>query len=386
MIMKKQCLIYLLLSCVLSGFAQQIPEKLVYRDSIPALFAWKDSVVALQKGRNKKSYITINDRITDTISTESSWGRIISSNDRRNRDVIFEMGDIIRLSLETGKTDTLLGETGKLRYRVAVNNQLIGTDSCYYLVSYDIATKQKKQLYDLRTVCFNTCLVEASPTGTLLLSFSDNDDPDINYYTFDLEKGVLEKKDFSKYLDKINADNTVTTISIGIVHDDITAQYAITGLYWMDGAFNAVQPTISRPNRNNRGFKIKQSDPYYYLSSRIDGSLRKFGKDVWIPCRFTLAFDMGLYKIYNSMLLSKEELKGFDTWELHKLKNMVYAKYNYKFDSHYLQAFYNMFSFYARLSAMEERTKEVSHLLTPEDQSNLKLIEQAMSQQAKNIP
>jgi hypothetical protein len=49
---------------------------------------------------------------------------------------------------------------------------------------------------------------------------------------------------------------------------------------------------------------------------------------------------------------------------------MVFAKHGYKFKSHYLQAFYNIFV----LDVKRDLT-DVSHLLTPEDKKNLELIQ-----------
>jgi hypothetical protein len=355
-------------------FSQQlINQPLVYQDTVPYFYAWKDSVI--QKRISKKdTYIIINDRITDTIRTEHGiWGgKNISNNDINNNDIIYSVGreEICRLSLTTGKIDTILHT--KTSYYAVINNCLIGVDSTHFLVWYDIANKQKSILCEVYEPDYQIWDIEVSLSGIIHISLGSNDIFGIIDYLYDIKNKLLIKKDFSSFT-TIEKDNYTLNNDIGIIHNDVSNNYMITGFYWMDLSFNVIQQTLVRVATTNRGFKIKESESFYYLDSKIDQPLRRNGsKSVWIPCRFTLSFDLCLYKIYNNQIITKNEIAGFDQWELDKLKNMIFAKHNYQFESHYLQAFYNIFQFYN--NGTKNRVKEVNHLLTIEDKANFKLI------------
>jgi hypothetical protein len=374
--MKKQILFVILLSSHLMCYSQQvIPQTLLYKDTISYFYALQDSVIKMKLvGWDKKTDILINDRLLTTIKDKYGiWGgKNISANDRTRMDVIFDrVQQINRLSLVTGKIDTILAVIPHSEsYSVVIGNLLIGaknTATESVLISYNIETNQQNALCEIQGEDHSIWGIDASITGILLLHFGNNIETEyIDYYVYNVKNNQLSKKDYSKYL----KDHEEFSFS----HDDITGRYMILGAFWVDTSFDIVQPTLKRGGLNaQRGFKLKESDSYYYLKSEIDAPLRKSGStDVWLPCRFTLPFDLCLYKIYNNQLLTKEEIAGFDQWELHKLKNMVFAKHNYQFESHYLQAFYNLFQFY------KGSVKDVNNLLTTEDQENLKLINQLM--------
>jgi hypothetical protein len=141
------------------------------------------------------------------------------------------------------------------------------------------------------------------------------------------------------------------------------------GLFWTDENLNIIQPTL-QPYYGESTFNIGTENPYYYRKSKINDSKERF---VWVACKFTLPFDKALYDIYNNTLLQKSTLETFDKWELNKLRNMVFAKHGYQFQSEYLQAFYNLFNFYNHIA----KTTDINKLLTPIDKKNLQLIRQA---------
>jgi hypothetical protein len=348
----------------------------VYNDTVPYFYAWKDSIIEMSV-TNKKTAIYINNRLTTTIQSKYGvWGgNNISSNDKTCKDVIFaKSNQIERLSIETGQIDTILINLPQREsYSAVIGDLLIGDNDTITgssIICFNMQTKQKRILAEINFENHNIWGIDVSATGMLFVSFGNNYETEyIDYYVFDIKNQELIKKDYSKYLGV--HDN------FSFSHDDISGMYMIMSSFWMDSLFNVVQPTIERISIEQRGFKLKETDFYYYLHSQIDETLRKDGSTgVWLPCRFTLPSDMCLYKIYHNQLLTKEEIAGLDQWELHKLKNMIFAKHNYEFESHYLQAFYNLFQFYN--NGKKKRIKEVNHLLTTEDQENLKLINQLM--------
>jgi hypothetical protein len=63
--------------------------------------------------------------------------------------------------------------------------------------------------------------------------------------------------------------------------------------------------------------------------------------------------------------------------ELDILRNTVFARYNYKFNSEFYQAYFNYYGFYRSEEKRRNRVKNVDHLLTASDKNNLRLIAQA---------
>jgi hypothetical protein len=369
--MKKITITIAMVITGITSYSQEvIPQKLVYRDSTVYFYAQLDSIITIQLNKAKKeTYIYINKRPTDTI--RYGLGNEISLYDKTRKDIIFGGTNYYKLSLETGKIDTLLVGNENERYDAAIGNLLIGhTDKIdtaidNFIISYDMITKEKKVLCAINEDEYSIWGIDVSVSNALLICFGNIQEGKTIYYSFDLKSNTAVKKNYSAYM------SLYDLYDFEFSHDDISGKYIIYGKFWLDTIFNVVQPTLQRKSRIERGFKVKNTDNYYYLKSRIDESLRKNGsEEVWLACRFTLSFDMCLYKIYNNELLTKNEIEKFDEWELHKLKNMVFAKHGYKFKSHYLQAFYHLFAFY------QGKYADVNQLLTPIDKKNLELIQQ----------
>jgi hypothetical protein len=302
--------------------------------------------------------VSINDEIKDTIST---FGKIISAPNIDCENIIFcsisqnnsDKYCILKLSVVTGKIDTLL--VSSTEYELSINNKLYGVDSCKYLISYDLTTGIKYKICEVGGEIYCLMDFDYSSAGLFWLGlWSPNEDYE-QYYKYNLNTNTLSEVNLKKITNRTSLNASI---------DDISGKYLLMDDIWMDENFDMIQKGLVRRNIG-KGFKINNNKSYYYLKSEIDAPLRKWGSTgVWLPCRFTLPFDLCLYKIYNNQLLTKEEIAGFDQWELHKLKNMVFAKHNYQFESHYLQAFYNLFQFY------KGSVKDVNNLLTAEEQEN----------------
>ena len=105
--------------------------------------------------------------------------------------------------------------------------------------------------------------------------------------------------------------------------------------------------------------------------------LRSFlnnGEEVIIPYKFIPELDLAMYKAYNNSNLTKEDLKSFGEYELGILRNLIFAKYNYDFNSEFYQAYFNLYDFYNTPEMRKTRTKDVNGKLTDTDKANLELI------------
>lgn len=219
----------------------------------------------------------------------------------------------------------------------------------------------------------NKILIEHYESGSII---------DIAYYDWNNKKHVwniptlvsLQSEIITTKEGNIYTKNDISDIKYS--YEDVTGKYSNIGIYWIDGDFNLIQPTLQSYPNTKSTFNVGTDNSYYYRSSVIKG---KKNKRVWVACKFTLAFDKALYDIYNDIILSKSDVEKFDDWELNKLRNMIFAKHGYPFQSEYLQAFFNLFDFYNHI----EKKSDVNSLLTPNDRKNLQLIQQVSKTKIK---
>lgn len=104
--------------------------------------------------------------------------------------------------------------------------------------------------------------------------------------------------------------------------------------------------------------------------------LRSFlnnGNEVIVPYKFIPILDLAMYKAYNNNLLTEEDLKELGKYELGILRNLIFAKYNYDFNSKFYQAYFNLYDFYYKMRS--SRIKDINDKLTETDRKNINLIQ-----------
>ena len=93
-----------------------------------------------------------------------------------------------------------------------------------------------------------------------------------------------------------------------------------------------------------------------------------------VPFNYSLQYMQALSTIYTNQQLTKEELNELALENVLILKNFVFARHHYDFNSPFYQAYFNLFFFYS--DPDKEKTKNVNSLLTETDKHNLKLIKE----------
>jgi len=93
-----------------------------------------------------------------------------------------------------------------------------------------------------------------------------------------------------------------------------------------------------------------------------------------VPYKFSVAQELAMVKVYYDSLLTKEEVSAFGKYELSILRNLIFAKHNFKFDSDYWQAYFNLFEFYRSEGKRKSRIKDVEKLFSSIDKKNLEMI------------
>ena len=109
-----------------------------------------------------------------------------------------------------------------------------------------------------------------------------------------------------------------------------------------------------------------------FLESQLDNGEKKI-----LTQPILGGLEILFYKIYHNKEIKKEDLSNKNLFHLKLMKNMVFAKHNYKFDTKYYQAFFNQYYFYSE--KRDSRTKKVNSLLTDIDKHNLKLIKEEIA-------
>lgn len=123
-------------------------------------------------------------------------------------------------------------------------------------------------------------------------------------------------------------------------------------------------------NKEKRGLNYNNDNiNYYYLHSELDNKLK-----VFLPYKFNPQLEIQMYRAYNDSMLTETDIVGLGKYELGILRNLLFAKHNYKFKSEFYQAYFNMYGFYREKEKSTTRKGNVDSLLTASDKANIALI------------
>lgn len=157
------------------------------------------------------------------------------------------------------------------------------------------------------------------------------------------------------------------------VHESMIMEDRIENEYIIDASANLITPAVKKhqfsPNYNYQDGKVVSVMAHTVLDN---------GKKVFVPYKFTLRLERSFYRIYNGQEILKEDLKQFGEYELSILKNFIFAKHNYDFDTEFYQAYFNLFEFYNDEKKRGSRTKNMNGLLTEADTKNLEVINKGL--------
>jgi hypothetical protein len=386
----RQIFIYLFIfTCVAkSAFAidSNIPEKLIYKDSVSLFCIHNDQIITITK-EEKQHYLLSVDGKIDTILLKNNpmklrnipayyhkQNRIYYVDNSYNSNPVKTIYQLDLLS----KTITELQTFDAYVSFIVDNIIVMGADGNLILYDTQANRADTTQIGD-----FSTSGRLISGDKILISNWDEESVYSFSYYDWNSKKlvehiPVLDTMEFEFYIGENGQKYAVHDIvEIKYSYTDISGNYSNLGLYWVDKDFNLIQPTLTSYPNSESTFNIGVENPYYYRQSVIKG--KKKNQSVWVACKFTLPFDKALYDIYHNVSLEKSNVEKFDNWELNKLKNMVFAKHGYQFESEYLQAFFNLFDFYYYISKKDN----VNDLLTLEDKKNLDLIQQVSKTKKK---
>lgn len=109
------------------------------------------------------------------------------------------------------------------------------------------------------------------------------------------------------------------------------------------------------------------------VSSETDQKIGKADyKKVIISYKKASLIEISYYKIIKNEFLNERNINELTKRDLQMLINMIYAKYNYAFKNSYLQAYFNLYSFYKK--GRENRKNDVDNLFNEIDRKNIEVI------------
>ncbi|MDR2065463.1 MAG: YARHG domain-containing protein [Prevotellaceae bacterium] len=347
------------------------PE-LISQDSIVLLSVHQGQLITVTKNKNKKFLLSLSNK-TDTLKVDFPfyYWTVVPMYHNNENSIYFQsvhsqlqtIKSLYKLNLETKTITKIENLEGNIIFHCIIGNNIILQYNNSIVYAYNMKNMAIDSLFDggISFRISDEFLIEYK---ILIGYYEAGDIVDFSVYDYHNKKMIYPVQQ----LDTI-AENTKSRVKY--YYKDITHKYYSIGLYWINSTLNIIQPTLLPANNSYSSNNLsKIHDIYYYRRSYIDRN--PLNNSVWVICKFTLAFDKALYDIYHNTLLEKIAIENFDEWELDKLKNMIFAKHGYQFQSEYLQAFYNLFDFYNHIT----KTNDVNALLTPEDKKNLELIKQ----------
>jgi hypothetical protein len=254
------------------------------------------------------------------------------------------------------------------------------------IVSYNAITRVKSDLFNLDNIeipkeedIINIFFF--TDQGKLLITtgiYESGSQSVNNVFVYEIESGKISKKlpnllnDFDR---KYSASYFSWSLNYFVGYDVIQSHLFIND-YILDRNFNVTGFSLKK----YKGFLplfLEQGKDYFLTSSILDNpkkSLKMSFNKVLLVYKVSVELEMAFYKIFNEKVIDKAELSKFDQNDLFLLKNMVYAKHNYQFESEYYQAFFNLFDFYNSAKKRRVRIKNIEGLLSENDKNNLEAI------------
>lgn len=226
---------------------------------------------------------------------------------------------------------------GELYFFGSVNKILVligrGTGDAYDNEQYFIVDTQTKKITDVTAKMFSFCTQAKD---------------DLNYYNYRVDQEL----------------SSCFPNSLVIYRDGCLEH---PNPFVVDLGMNIVSEILDRSKSYYGNFYSKGKKAGAFGRSYIDPS-----KTIFILNEPNLKLEIGFKKIFDNVLLKKEDVADLNKYRLDLLRNFVYAKHNYKFDDQYYQVYFNQFTFYDE--AKKTRKSEVSLLFTDSDKKNIEFI------------
>jgi hypothetical protein len=200
------------------------------------------------------------------------------------------------------------------------------------------------------------------------------------YIQFDISSGIGKKL----ILNRIEPDNEFylirflenDTSSFLVEIGNYSGRPENAGFFIMDKDYNIIGQALKSHRRaiGNNYLNGKM------ISKNMKTPLDDLGTAIF-EYNYSNLLESSLFEIYSDRTLSDEVLARANNYELDIMRNMIFAKHNYKFENEFYQAYFIRYEFYWKFQfsafANERRPRltNVDSLLTEVDKSNLARIQ-----------
>ncbi len=195
-------------------------------------------------------------------------------------------------------------------------------------------------------------------------------------YQFIKKYHEAEYKDKPVYEDYIYSKEGYEDFYIAIINSDLTGKYLYSGFrysstrtkdYFLDSKLDTITGALTKYS-----YFIGKNYNKNEVTSLNISTITDNQKKVIVKYKLTIPLERSIYRIYHNQSILPEDQKEFTEYEWSLLKNFIYAKHNYQFDSEFYKAYFNVFEFYR--AGIGKRKKNVEGKFTKADKANLKLI------------
>ena len=186
---------------------------------------------------------------------------------------------------------------------------------------------------------------------------------DYTHYLFNIEEESLKEIKYIKSKEKVINDEFTCLELVDSTH------HYVLGFSSHSNDSNCIgrwlfNDTVRRERKllsMNHAYMVKAPEGYFdyeapimagydFINKQPSGINYRSSLDskfnVIVPYKFNVHQELSMLKIFYDSLLTQQEISGFGKYELSVLRNLVFAKHNYKFESEFWQAYFNLFEFY----------------------------------------
>lgn len=329
-----------------------------------------------EKIKHKDKYIVFKDTVP--LDTIDFIGYKLHVSLREEEIYIRRKEGFQKFSLDSGEMTSGITTNREVFTFDNQENLIVGdpkTNDSYYfsqnLFKFNLKTKNLTSIISLS----NKLRDEKYKIGSVISS------PETRKYL--IEAGLYDGGGFVEYQHFIYSANEGATVDYSMKDklgvDGIdgygdylllrNGSYILIGKFLLDKDFNLYSKVLLS-SHVIVGYEIEQEElKAYFLESITDEGIR-----VVIKANINPDLEIILHRIYNDVLLEKKDIRMFSSDELWILKNMLFAKHNYGFKNKYLQAWFNLYTFYWP----NKSSRKNNVTLTEIDKKNLELIQSRM--------
>jgi hypothetical protein len=370
-----------------------------------------------KNGKKADSLILPNGKESATLMRSG-----IVANEKEIYFVTYQPQRILKAEIATGRLSVSAIIDGTTVIHGAVNNDAFILQEKYVLFAFRPTTQQKKIIFDFNVVAdaeMKQDIAEGHPvgisssgifafnySGKILVKTGYNEADatfDCVYYVVNYLDGKIDKLRWShfaplletpkKILSKkpsVRADSLNVDIrkfyhdtfeSVGFVEYDFVYKQEVDevrlrtetieqDLFLVDQDFNLIGRALRR-NFNTSYSIFDREKGALITRARTDS-----GRNCTYKFQLKHQLEKSFYDIYYDRVLSQQTLKGLSKNDKSLLRNFIFAKHNYRFKSHFYQAYFNGFLFYNTDAKIRTRLSNVDKLLTASDKSNIALLGQ----------